>query len=55
MKKEIFVDVNLKHYPLRDYKNIWAEMNNIVKDYDRAGKRNNKKDDITNYNLCCNL
>ena len=45
MKKEIFVDANLKHYPLRDYKNIWAEMNNIVKDYDRAGKRNNKKDD----------
>ena len=45
MNEEIFVDANLKHYPLRDYKNIWAEMNNIVKDYDRAGKRNNKKDD----------
>lgn len=45
MKEEIFVDANLKHYPLRDYKNIWAEMNNIVKDYDRVGKRNNKKDD----------
>ena len=45
MNEEIFVDANLKHYPLRDYKNIWAEMNNIVKDYDRVGKRNNKKDD----------
>lgn len=45
MNKEIFIDANLKHYPLRDYKNVWAEMNNIVKDYDRAGKRNNKKDD----------
>lgn len=45
MNEKIFVDANLKHYPLRDYKNIWAEMNNIVKDYDRAGKRNNKKDD----------
>ena len=45
MKKEIFVDANLKHYPLRDYKNIWAEMNNIVKDYDKIGKRNSKKDD----------
>lgn len=43
---EIFVDVNLKHYPLRDYKNIWSDMHNIVKDYGKLNKRNNKKDDI---------
>lgn len=42
---EIFVDVNLTHYPLRDYKNIWNEMHNIVRDYDKLGKRNRKKDD----------
>lgn len=42
---EIFMDIHLKHYPLRDYKNIWAEMNNIVKEYDKIGKRNKKKDD----------
>lgn len=42
---EIFMDVNLKHYPLRDYKNMWAEMHNIIKDYDKIGKRNKKKDD----------
>lgn len=42
---EIFMDVNLVHYPLRDYKNIWNEMNNIVKEYDKIGKRNKKKDD----------
>jgi hypothetical protein len=42
---EIFIDADLKHYPLRDYKNMWAELNNIVKDYDKIGKRNNKKDD----------
>lgn len=41
---EIYIDANLKHYPLRDYKNIWAEMSNIVKDYDKIGKRNKKKD-----------
>ncbi len=41
---EIYVDANLSHYPLRDYKNIWNEMNNIVKDYDKLGKRNRKKD-----------
>jgi len=45
LEKEIFVDVSLKHYPLRDYKNIWNEMNNIVRDYDKLGKRNRKKDD----------
>ncbi len=42
---EIFVDVSLRHYPLRDYKNLWNEMHNIVKDYDKLGKRNKKKDD----------
>lgn len=42
---EMFIDTNLTHYPLRDYKNIWTEMNNIVKDYDKLGKRNRKKDD----------
>lgn len=42
---EIFLDAELKHYPLRDYRNIWNEMNNIVKEYDKIGKRNKKKDD----------
>ena len=37
---EIFMDINLTHYPLRDYKGMWSEMNNIVKDYAKVGKRN---------------
>ena len=37
---EIFMDINLHHYPLRDYKSMWSEMNNIVKDYSKLGKRN---------------
>lgn len=37
---EIFMDVTLHHYPLRDYKAMWSEMNNIVKDYSKIGKRN---------------
>ena len=37
---EIFMDINLKHYPLRDYKGMWGEMHNIVKDYAKIGKRN---------------
>lgn len=43
MDTEIFMDINLKHYPLRDYKSLWSEMNNIVKDYAKLGKRNKKK------------
>lgn len=37
---EIFMDVNLHHYPLRDWKGMWSDMNNIVKDYSKIGKRN---------------
>lgn len=40
--KEIFMDINLKHYPLRDYKCMWAEMHNIVKSYAHIGGRNSK-------------
>jgi predicted nucleotidyltransferase len=39
-ESEIFMDVNLKHYPLRDYKGMWSVMNNIVKEYGKIGKRN---------------
>ena len=39
LDSEIFMDINLKHYPLRDYKCMWSEMHNIVKDYGRLGKR----------------
>ena len=46
---EIFMDINLKHYPLRDYKSMWSEMNNIVKDYAKIGKRN--KNAITHNKL----
>lgn len=43
---EIFVDVSLHHYPLRDYKNIWSDLNNIVKDYGKITQRNKKKDEL---------
>lgn len=39
---EIFMDINLKHYPLRDYKGMWSEMQSIVKAYGKIGKRNEK-------------
>lgn len=42
---EIFVDANYKHFPLRDYDEIWGVMRSVVRDYDKIGKRNKKKDD----------
>ena len=39
---EIFMDVKLTHYPLRDYCSMWNEMQNTVKQYGKIGKRNEK-------------
>lgn len=38
-ESEIFMDIHLTHYPLRDYKCMWTEMHNIVKEYGKLGKR----------------
>lgn len=46
LETEIFVNVNLKHYPLRDYASMWNSMSKIVRDYEKVGKRNKKKDDL---------
>lgn len=37
---EIFMDITLKHYPLRDYSGMLSEMNNIIKAYSKFGRRN---------------
>lgn len=37
---EIFMDVRLTHYPLRDYCSLWGELQNTVKSYGKIGKRN---------------
>lgn len=39
---EIFMDVSLKHYPLRDWTGMWNEMKSIVSSYHKIGKRNEK-------------
>ena len=41
-ESEIFMDVNLKHYPLRDWAGMWNEMKTIVSSYTKIGKRNEK-------------
>lgn len=42
---EIFVDANYSHFPLRDYEKMFTTMNNVIREYDKIGKRNKKKDD----------
>lgn len=37
---EIFADINLKHYPLRDFKDMVSEMQSIIKSYNTIGRRN---------------
>lgn len=46
LDSEIFIDVNLEHYPIRDYKNILSELEFVVRNYDKLQHRNRKKDDL---------
>lgn len=43
--KEIMIDINLNHYPLRDLKCMLNEMNEVVKQYGKLNHRNRKKDE----------
>ena len=42
MDAEIYMDLNLKHYPLRDWCSMWNEMQSIVRSYNKVGMRNSK-------------
>lgn len=46
LEKEIFFDVNFKHYPLRDFRNIYCDMDNVLRMYEKLGQRNSKKDEL---------
>ncbi len=41
-ENEIYMNVSLKHYPLRDWAGMWNEMKAIVSSYNKIGKRNEK-------------
>ena len=41
-ESEIFMDIQLTHYPLRDWAGMWNEMKAIVSSYNKIGKRNEK-------------
>ena len=42
LDQEIFMDIHLTHYPLRDYKSMWSDMKNVVHEYSKIGQRNKK-------------
>ena len=44
METEIFVDASFQHLPLRDYNSMLDTLRNVVRDYDKIGHRNHKKD-----------
>lgn len=39
---EIFMDINMSHYPLRDYAGMISEMQSIIRSYSKIGKRNKR-------------
>lgn len=45
METEIFVDANYQHLPLRDYNSMLDTLRCVVRDYDKVGHRNHKKDE----------
>lgn len=42
LESEIYMDLSLKGYPLRDWAGMWNEMKTIVTSYNKIGKRNEK-------------
>lgn len=40
MTEEIFMDISLNHYPLRDYAKLWNDMKTMVNSFNQLGKRN---------------
>lgn len=45
LETEIFLDLDFKHFPLRDFSSIINEFTNVLRDYNKINHRNRKKDD----------
>lgn len=46
LDSEIYCDVSLNHYPVREFNGIISDNNNILKTYNKLNHRNTKKDDL---------
>ena len=45
LDSEIFLDAAFRHYPIRRYNDWMNTMLNVIRDYDKIGPRNHKKDE----------
>ncbi len=45
LETEIFLDASFRHFPLRRYNELMNTLHTVVREYDKIGKRNHKKDD----------
>ena len=45
LDREIFANVHLDHYPVREFNSMVNELTNIITAYEKLGHRNHKKDD----------
>lgn len=45
LEKEIFMDADFRHVPLRNFNEMSGVLNSVVRDYDKAGQREHRKDD----------
>ncbi|MBR1454139.1 MAG: nucleotidyltransferase domain-containing protein [Lachnospiraceae bacterium] len=46
LDREVYIDFNLQHFPVRSLNSIMNELSNILKTYDKLTGRNHKKDDL---------
>ena len=46
LDSEIFMDASFRHYPIRRYNDWMNTMLNVIRDYDKIGPRNHKKDEL---------
>lgn len=45
LESEIFLDASFRHYPVRRYNDWMNIILNVIRDYDKTGPRNHKKDE----------
>lgn len=43
---DLMMNCSLRNYPIKDYLGIWSELKEIIRNYDKLGTRNSKKDDL---------
>ena len=55
MDSELFMDINLKHFSLRDYSNIMNSMTNTIRNFSKLNHRNRKKDALHLYKHAMHL